>query len=69
MACGTVVALDDLEYARLLRNRAGDGTVGGQVYDATIVACTRLAGVEVLVTFNERHVRRSEGEGLTIEAP
>jgi predicted nucleic acid-binding protein len=66
---GTVVALRAEDYERLIPDMVAAGTIGGQVYDASIVACARLAGVEVLVTFNEQHFRRFEGDGLTIEVP
>jgi predicted nucleic acid-binding protein len=66
---GTVVALQHEQYVHLLYELVNDGTVGGQVFDASIVACARLAGAEVIVTFNERHFRRFEGNGLTIEVP
>lgn len=69
LANGTVATLRDLEYVRLLHDMARKGTIGGQVYDAAIVACARRAGVEVLITFNERHFRRFEGDGLAIEVP
>jgi toxin FitB len=66
---GTVVSLRVEDYERLIPNLVAAGVVGGQVYDAAIVACARVAGVEVLVTFNEHHFRRFEGDGLTIEVP
>jgi toxin FitB len=66
---GTVIALRQEDYPRLLQGMVAAGTLGGQVYDASIVACARLAGAEVLLTFNERHFRRFEGDGLTIEVP
>ena len=69
LAQGTVVALQQDDYERLLQEMVATGTLGGQVYDAAIVACARLAGAEVIVTFNERHFRRFEGNGLTIEVP
>ena len=69
LALGKVISLRDEDYPRLLREMVTAGTLGGQVYDAAIVACARLAGAEVLLTFNERHFRRFEGDGLTIEVP
>jgi predicted nucleic acid-binding protein len=66
---GIVVALRHDQYVHLLYELVGNETVGGQVYDASIVACARLAGAEVLLTFNEKHFRRFEGDGLTIEVP
>jgi len=61
VAQGTVVVLQPEDYQQLMSDMAAAGTIGGQVYDASIVACARLAGVDVIVTFNERHFRRFEG--------
>ena len=69
VARGTVVVLRAADYPQLMSNLVATGTIGGQVYDAAIVACARLAGVDFLLTFNERHFRRFEGDGLTIEVP
>jgi predicted nucleic acid-binding protein len=69
LARGTVVSLGEQEYVRLLQELANAGTIGGQVYDAAIVACARQAGVEVILTFNDRHFQRFAGNGLTIEVP
>jgi predicted nucleic acid-binding protein len=69
VARGTIVALRAEDYEQLISDLATAGTIGGQVYDASIVECARLAGVDVLLTFNERHFRRFEGNGLTIEVP
>jgi predicted nucleic acid-binding protein len=66
---GIVVALRHEQYVSLLYDLVNGDTVGGQVFDAAIVACARQAGVAVIVTFNERHFRRFEGNGLTIEVP
>jgi predicted nucleic acid-binding protein len=69
VARGSIVVLRPDDYQQMMSNLAAAGTIGGQVYDASIVACARLAGAEVIVTFNERHFRRFEGDGLTIEVP
>lgn len=66
---GTLVVLQPEDYEPLMSALAAAGTIGGQVYDASIAACARLAGAQVLLTFNERHFRRFEGDGLTIEVP
>lgn len=66
---GSVVVLRPSHYEQLMSDVAAAGTIGGQVYDASIATCARLAGAEVLLTFNERHFRRFEGNGLTIEVP
>ncbi|HZO28377.1 MAG TPA: hypothetical protein VFH48_20565 [Chloroflexota bacterium] len=67
VARGTVAVLQAEAYVQLMSSLATGGTLSGQVYDAAIVACARRAGVEVLITFNERHFRRFEGDGLAIE--
>ena len=69
LAHGTVVTLDAAEYHALLREFVSRGVMGGQVYDAAIVACARARGADALLTFNERHFRRFEGNGLTIVVP
>ena len=69
VARGTVVVLRAEDYVKLMSDRAAAGTIGGQVYDASIAACARLAGAAVLLTLNEKHFRRFEGDGLTIEVP
>ena len=66
---GTVVALEPSEYVAALRSFVDDDVLGGQVYDASIVACARARGAEILLTFNERHFRRFEGDGLTVVVP
>ena len=50
-----MVALEAESYLRLLRGAPERGIVGGRVYDAVIAECARVAGVEALLTFNERH--------------
>ena len=69
VARGTIVVLRPEDYGLLMPDLAAAGIIGGQVYDASIGACARLAGVEVLLTLNERHFRRFEGNGLTVEVP
>jgi predicted nucleic acid-binding protein len=69
LSLGTVISLGQDEYVQLLRDLVSAGTVGGQVYDAAIAACARRAGVDVILTFNERHFERFAGNGLSIEAP
>jgi predicted nucleic acid-binding protein len=49
-----VVALDAAAYRRLLSSAPGQGTAGGRIYDAVIVACALAAQVDTLLTFNER---------------
>jgi predicted nucleic acid-binding protein len=69
LSLGTVVAPKPEDFEQLLQEMVDASTIGGQVYDAAIVACARLAGATIIVTFNERHFRRFEGNGLTIEVP
>jgi predicted nucleic acid-binding protein len=69
VARGAIVVLRREDYGQLMPGLAAAGTIGGQVYDASIAACARLAGAEILLTFNERHFRRFEGNGLTVEVP
>ena len=69
VARSTVVELQAEDYHKLMPDMAAAGVIGGQVYDAAIVACARLAGVEIILTFNERHFRRFEGDGLTVQVP
>jgi predicted nucleic acid-binding protein len=66
---GTVVSLEPDEYVAALHGFVQAGVLGGQVYDASIVACARARGAEVLLTLNERHFRRFEGDGLTVVVP
>ena len=69
LSIATVVALSSEEYVELIRHAARDGVSGGQIYDAVIVATARAAGADELLTFNERHFRRFEGDGLTVVVP
>jgi hypothetical protein len=69
LVTSTVVALPHERYVSLLYDLVNGNVLGGQVFDAAIVACARLAGATVILTFNERHFRRFEGNGLTIEVP
>jgi predicted nucleic acid-binding protein len=69
LSLGTVISLGQDEYVQLLQDMVSAGTVGGQVYDAAIAACARRAGVDVILTFNERHFERFAGDGLSIEVP
>ena len=66
---GTVITLSSDDYVTALHGFIKAGVLGGQVYDASIVACARARGAEILLTFNERHFRRFEGDGLTIVVP
>lgn len=65
----TIVALSADGYADLIRRAVRDGTIGGQIYDAIVVTCARAGGADEILTFNERHFRPFEGDGLTIVVP
>ncbi len=52
-----VAALDSRSYIELLERIGTGGVTGGQSYDALIAECARQAGVDTLLTFNERHFR------------
>lgn len=52
-----LVALTVAEYRQLIVDASQQGTAGGRVYDAAIIACAVSAGVPVILTFNERHFR------------
>lgn len=64
-----VVSLSSVQYVQLLSELVAQDALGGQVYDAAIIACARQAGVTELLTFNERHFRRVESDGLTVTVP
>jgi predicted nucleic acid-binding protein len=49
-----IVALDAASYRRLVTDAPEQGTVGGRIYDAVIVACALAAEVDTILTFNER---------------
>lgn len=66
---GTIVALDTAAYLALLDQAVADGISGGQIYDAVIAACARIANVATLLTFNERRFRRFTGQGLEVVVP
>lgn len=69
MSNGTIFAPDSDYYRRMVNTFVSDGVIGGRVYDASIAACARAAGADVLLTINERHFRQFEGDGLTIVVP
>jgi predicted nucleic acid-binding protein len=66
---GTVFAPTNAQHVRMLRDIVTDGIVGGRVYDAAIAACARLAGVDVILTFNERHFPQFASDQLAIVVP
>jgi predicted nucleic acid-binding protein len=63
------VSLSPAEYRLLLRQGPEQGVAGGRIYDAVIVACGLSAGVDVLLTFNERHFRALAAEKIRVVVP
>ena len=53
----SLVCLSASAYQSLLRGSAGLGIAGGKVYDAVIAECAVQAGVDALLTLNERHFK------------
>jgi len=64
-----LVSLLDNAYKSLLRELAGIGIGGGKVYDAVVVECAVQAGVDVLLTMNERHFPELARERLELVVP
>src|SRR5919199_1516384 len=57
-----VVGLPVGRYLQLLRSAPERQIVGGRTYDAVIAECARLASVQFLLTFNDRHFRSLAGD-------
>lgn len=53
----TPVALTSHEYLRSLKRIAEEGTAGGQVYDALLLACARKYDPDRIYSLNGRHFR------------
>lgn len=53
-----VVFLSDEEYATLVEHLADLGIVGGATYDALILHAAAKAGVDRIITLNEKDFRR-----------
>lgn len=64
-----VVALGAAVYRSLLRDAPESGIAGGRAYDAVIAECARKAGVDALLTFNEKHFSVFSGRGLQVVTP
>jgi predicted nucleic acid-binding protein len=64
-----VVTLDGAAYTALIGGAAASGVVAGQIYDALVAECARRAGVDVLLTFNERHFRRVLDQAVSLIVP
>ena len=52
-----LISLSEGTYRSLLRESAGFGIAGGKIYDAIIAKCAVQAGVDALLTLNERHFK------------
>jgi predicted nucleic acid-binding protein len=66
---GRVTALSAEEYVALLDDAVTLGIIGGAMYDALLARCAQPAGVDVILTFNERHFRRFASPTLQIVVP
>lgn len=51
----TPIALTSHEYLRSLKRIAEEGTAGGQVYDALLLACARKYNPDRIYSLNQRH--------------
>jgi len=64
-----LVSLSERAYESLLRESAGLGIAGGKVYDAVIAKCATQAGVDALLTLNERHFQDLGRDRLEVVVP
>ncbi|MBI3973730.1 MAG: PIN domain-containing protein [Chloroflexi bacterium] len=64
-----IVSLEGDEYIELVRRAPERGIVGGQVYDALIIACAAKAQVDVLLTLNARHFLPLTQTSLRVVVP
>ncbi|MGH2443558.1 MAG: PIN domain-containing protein [Chloroflexota bacterium] len=64
-----VAALGIDRYARLLGGAARRGIAGGAIYDAVIVACALAAGIDALLTFNQRQFHLLAAREVDIVVP
>lgn len=64
-----LVALQAEDYWPVLSDCAARGIAGGTVYDGLIAANATVGGADVLLTLNERHMRRVAGDSLEVVAP
>ena len=54
----TIVALDENANFGTLQAAAELGTIGGQIYDALLLKCARVADADVILTWNVKHFQR-----------
>jgi predicted nucleic acid-binding protein len=64
-----LVSLSERAYESLLRESAGRGIAGGRVYDAVVAECAVQAGVDALLTLNERHFQDLARDRLKLVVP
>jgi len=60
----TLVTLTSKEYAETLQKAAADGTEGGKIYDALLLAAASKSGAERIYTMNVRHFQSLADERL-----
>lgn len=66
---GTLVTLDADDYRAQLRDWPDRDVVGGQAYDAVILACAVKGRADVLLTLNARHFLTLGEHGVEIVVP
>jgi predicted nucleic acid-binding protein len=54
----SVIALNEADYAEVIRQAAENGFAGGLIYDALLLACGIKAKADRIYTFNVAHFRR-----------
>jgi len=54
----TIVSLESDEYVGAIRAAAGEGIVGGALYDYLMAACAVKVGAEILYTWNLQDFKR-----------
>ena len=54
----TIVGLDEEEYARMLKDAATAGVIGGGIYDGILGRCAIKAAAEAIHTWNVKHFSR-----------
>ena len=64
-----IVALDPDSYWRLISDAPRQGTTGGRIYDAVIVACALSAQVDTILTFNDRQFLPLAAGAIAIVVP
>jgi predicted nucleic acid-binding protein len=60
----SLVSLSARDYAKALESAAQNGVVGGQVYDALLLAAAGKSGAERIYTFNVNHFKNLADEAL-----